>query len=60
VATVSRIAGADYANLIRRIDSTSMLHQAPPQHILVVDDETMIQEALKMLLIHEGDTVLIW
>ena len=34
-----------------------MLHQAPAQHILVVDDETMIREALKMLLIHEGHTV---
>jgi CheY-like chemotaxis protein len=29
----------------------------PPQHILVVDDEAMVREALKMLLTFDGHTV---
>ncbi|MEO8426263.1 MAG: response regulator [Verrucomicrobiota bacterium] len=36
-----------------------MSHQIPPQHILVVDDEPMVQEALKMVLVFKGHTVVL-
>jgi len=36
-----------------------MSYQIQPQNILVVDDEPMIQEALKMILIPQGHTIVL-